>query len=207
MQGHFAFFTFSLNIDERIWGIGSSFIHPENFNFISLHTQHNFWKKVNNSIFCGRNVLIPSIILANSWPGWKHCKPWLNDPALFHTKCWIAKPGSLRRRPSKSPISSSLSRSRVTSRSACNADKRRVRSRDHVILVCLMLSQISYAPTWFMVSNEAWKVEPLIITIKVITLYWWYPLIFTSASCHRLPWFPLLIHTWAGETPLPSSCW
>lgn len=40
-----------------------------------------------------------------------------------------------------------LSRSRVTSRAACNADKRRVQSRDHVILVCLMLSQISYAPT------------------------------------------------------------
>ena len=100
--------------------------------------------------------MIPSIILANSWPGWKHCKPWLNDPALVHTKCWSAKPGSLGRRPSKSPISSSLSRSRVTSRVACNADKRRVRSRDHVILVCLMLSQISYAPTWFMVSNEAW---------------------------------------------------
>ena len=41
LQGHFAFFTFSLNIDERIWGIGSNLIHPENFNFISLHTQHN----------------------------------------------------------------------------------------------------------------------------------------------------------------------
>ena len=47
------------------------------------------WKKINNNIFCGRNVLIPSIILANSWPGWKHCKPWLNDPVLFHTKCWL----------------------------------------------------------------------------------------------------------------------
>lgn len=40
-----------------------------------------------------------------------------------------------------------------------------------------------------------------------ITLYWWYPLILTSASCHCSPWSPLLIHSRAGKSPLPSSCW